>query len=194
MNTADLHALLSNATFLLHLISIDRELAEKTRRKRCPHCGGALHFACYRRKIRLGESIEDFNLCLSLCCEKHDCRRRTNPQSVRFCGRSPFPLGVIVLAELFSQGPSKTRILRLCKILAVSERAVRNWLKGWRKLSSTSWWRERSTWNLPEWQDSALFRVALFFDGKWESPSTLFCAILSELSLFEFRFCRYFDT
>ncbi len=40
--------------FYLVLHRIDRELAEETRAKGCPFCGGALHYATYRRAPRGG--------------------------------------------------------------------------------------------------------------------------------------------
>lgn len=191
MNAEIWHPLLLCTSFLSLLVSIDRELAESCRYGRCPFCGGHLDAGFYRRKIRIGETAEDFGLCFNFCCRQADCRRRTMPRSVRFCGRSPFPWMVVALAELFSKGAPKKRVSVICQQLSVSERTVRSWLRRWRGISSTGWWRERLGRDLPEWKGSSLVRLAMFVIARDDAAAPdSFRAILDELSFLRFRFSR----
>ncbi len=191
MTITEWHPLLSCARFLKELISIDFDLSKSCRESRCPHCGSALHAGFYERKIRLGEFVEDFNRSYSLCCCARDCRKRTQPPSVRFCGRSPFPFAAIAIAEIFAKGPSPKRVSAICKLLDVAERTVRRWLQCWRGISGTSWWRARSDCGYPEWPGSVFVRLALFYAKDRKETAASMCAILGELSSLKFLFSRH---
>ena len=49
--------IVQRGTFFEHLRQIDEDLAEQTRRRGCPWCGGALHRAAYLRKPRGGPDL-----------------------------------------------------------------------------------------------------------------------------------------
>jgi len=188
MTRLEWHPLLSSTRFLSELISIDSELCDSCRKSACPHCGGALHAGFYVRKVRHGEAVKNFDICFSLCCSAKGCRKRTLPPSVRFCGRSPYLVAVIALAEIFAKGPSPKRIAIICELLGVAERSIRRWLRSWRGITKTSWWRERMSLDLPEWQESALARLVLFHAAREQDAALSLSAILRELSSLKFCF------
>ncbi len=71
--------------FFCTLELIDERLAVAVRSERCPHCGGPLHQANYRRKPRgmwLCGDGEASTLRHSLCCGRVGCRKRTLPHRV----------------------------------------------------------------------------------------------------------------
>lgn len=184
------HDLLSNASFLVKLVSIDLELLNNTREAKCSHCGGTLHAGFYERKLRVNVTnfVEQLYVCFSLCCSHEGCRRRTQPPSVRFCGRSPFPLAAIALAEVFCKGPSKKRVAKVCEFLGTHERTVRRWLNGWKGITPTAFWRERLGLVLPEYKDSNLMRIVFSFTTSQGETMSSVCAILLDLSNLKFDF------
>jgi len=151
MNTL---SLVSNASFLIYAMKIDLQLAENTKQKNCPSCGGKLHYARYQRKGRIGdlempadrEGLLDWDTFHSLCCTREGCRKRVRPPSVRFAGQSPYSSATLLLAQLLTLGASQKSVLALCKILQVSERTVRRWLRGWEYIHAKSiWWRRQGS-------------------------------------------------
>lgn len=88
------------------LYKIDLDMAEQARSRRCPFCGGPLHYANYQRKPRGGppDLHEAFEIRLSLCCGRDGCRCRTTPPSVRFWGRRVYWAPVLLLITALRQG------------------------------------------------------------------------------------------
>ena len=76
------------ASLWLFLLSVDQDLAERTRQQPCP-CGGRLHRANYPRKPRGCDQDlpQDYDSRFSFCCDRDGCRKRITPPSVRFLGR-----------------------------------------------------------------------------------------------------------
>jgi len=144
---------LADARFLDFAAALDLELAIKTRKAGCPFCGYTLHFARYQRKGRVGPGIavpKGWEFFYGLCCSAEGCRKRTRPPSVRYAGRSPHSACLMLLAHLLSSGPSQRSVAALQKVLAVSERTLRRWLRIWHRLhQSSTWWRKlASIWSL----------------------------------------------
>ncbi len=98
-------ALLADARFHNLLLALDRDLAAAARAKGCAHCGGVLHSARFRRKLRGSPAgvDEDYDHRLSFCCAVELCRRRMTPPSFRFLGRKVF-LGVVVVLGAICAG------------------------------------------------------------------------------------------
>jgi hypothetical protein len=124
----------------------DVEFAEEARKKGCPHCGGSLHYGRYYRKFR---SLPDFEppegwaLFASLCCSREGCRKRVRPLSLRYAGRSPHSVAVLLLCRFLKSGGSQKSTSALCKLLGISPRTVSRWLRLWRAAHSRSvWWRK----------------------------------------------------
>jgi hypothetical protein len=137
---------LLNAKFLMLLVQMDREIAEHFRRqKRCQYCGGALHLACYFRKVRLpgviAMSIPDLGFSFSFCCSNRVCRRRHRPPSLRFAGSSPNMLALVALVDLLNAPGSELKLQKASGLLGLSLRTLKRWLKFWRRSKSCSWWR-----------------------------------------------------
>jgi len=65
------HELPRNASFWAFLFSIDQDIAEQARQRKCP-CGGCLHRANYPRKPRGGgeDLPQEYDFRLSFCCER----------------------------------------------------------------------------------------------------------------------------
>lgn len=109
---------------------IDVEVANKTRAKRCPRCGGPLHWGRYGRKPR-GEGVdveipEEFRQRLSLCCGR--CRKRTLPSSCLYLGRKVFWGCAVMLVTAAAQGLGTHTITELCARFEVSRRTVKRWV------------------------------------------------------------------
>lgn len=135
--------LLRSASFFEVLRRIDVDLAEAARLAGCC-CGGALHYARYRRKPRGGPSGLSRACCLreSLCCSVDGCRRRSRPASVRFLGRKVFFGVVVLLVPILRDGLTPARFRRLEKALPVSRRTVQRWRRWWREIVPlTRFWR-----------------------------------------------------
>lgn len=140
--------LLQSVSFFRVLHCIDQDLAEACRQAGCPFCQGPLHRAAYLRKPRGGpqEIPEEYQVRLSLCCGRQDCRRRVLPPSCLFLGRKVYWSAVIVVAlSLRQQRLGGYSINRLQRMFSIS----RNTLIRWRHYfsaefpSSTTWQRLR---------------------------------------------------
>lgn len=137
------HRLLSHPNFLLLLLTIDRDLAEKVREDGCP-CGGRLHAAHYHRKPRGGTAgpDRDFSLRLSFCCDVDGCRCRSTPPSLRFLGRRVYLGVVVVLVTALRQGPSPREHAALQKHLGVDRRTIVRWQAWWKDhFPATRFWK-----------------------------------------------------
>lgn len=97
---------LGNNSLFLNLYELDKLTAQQYREKRCPFCGGPLHFANYLRKPRgeLCDLPEEYFIRFSLCCGSPGCRKRVIPHSCRFMDRKVywFPVIVSVVSDLQS--------------------------------------------------------------------------------------------
>ena len=84
------------------LTRIDEDLAASQASQACPHCGvGRLHRANYSRaalgvSTKLGREARRF----SLCCNKDGCRKRVQPDSVRYFGRRHYVAPVFLLVAI----------------------------------------------------------------------------------------------
>jgi hypothetical protein len=147
------HNLLRDSRFFLLLLSFDRELADRVRVRRCPHCGAALHSARYERKPRgLPEGLpQEYDLRESLCCSADGCRRRVRPPSLRFFGRRVYLGPVFVLSCVMIHGITEKRAAVLRELVGVSIRTLRRWRAWWRKAfpSSGFWQAMRSRFAPP---------------------------------------------
>jgi len=115
--------ILTDKSLFTLLYQIDQKLAEQTRSRGCPYCGGPLHYANYRRKPRGGppDLEEAFEVRFSLCCGAEGCRHRTLPPSVRFWDRrvywAPVVLLVAALRQLKNRNITLERIKSICGAL-----------------------------------------------------------------------------
>ena len=127
------HQFLSNPTFLLLLLAIDRNLAEKVRVQGCA-CGARLHAAHYPRKPRGGPPCPDphFTLRLSFCCDVDGCRCRSTPPSVRFLSRRVYLGVLVVLITALRQGPTPTGYAVLQNHFGVDRRTIARWQAWWK--------------------------------------------------------------
>jgi hypothetical protein len=141
------HKFLFNASFYTVLMSIDRELAEKERRKGCCHCGGKLHQSHYPRSP-LGVPIEfrfHFEERFSFCC--FNCRKRSTPSSVRFFGRRWFPGPIFILISALMMGINERRLAQIKRHfgVVVSESTWKRWRYWWRKVfPTTEFWKSQA--------------------------------------------------
>ena len=124
--------IIRDAAFYRALFAIDQDLAEETRRKGCPFCGGALHYAKYPRVGRGGPDglAAELRQRLGLCCGRAGCRRRVLPPSCLFHGRR-WHWGAVVLVAmtLLQQRTSGWNVDRLMGRLGIS--ASRSTLVRW---------------------------------------------------------------
>jgi hypothetical protein len=113
------------------LTKIDADLAMQACAQGCA-CGGALHRADYRRKVRgmyRAVSIEAKRD--SFCCAKEGCRRRVTPGSVRFLGRRIYAGFIVVLLTALRHGVSAGRVTVLQEHLGVDRRTLERWRAWW---------------------------------------------------------------
>jgi hypothetical protein len=137
------HRFLSSPTFLLLLLAIDRDLAEKVRSGGCP-CGGRLHAANYPRKPRGGPQCPDpeISLRLSFCCDVDGCRCRSTPPSARFLGRKVYLGVMVVLITALRQGPTPKGYAELRDRFGADRRTIARWQTWWKKtFPVTRFWK-----------------------------------------------------
>jgi hypothetical protein len=137
------HRFLSSPSFLLLLLTIDRDLAEKVRSAGCP-CGGTLHSANYPRKPRGGPPCPDpaFSLRHSFCCDVDGCRCRSTPPSVRFLGRRVYLGVLVVLITAMRQGPTPKGYAELRDRFGVDRRTIARWQAWWKEFfPGTNFWK-----------------------------------------------------
>lgn len=132
--------LVGDATFYHVLERIDDDVAEATRRERCPNCGGVLHRARYPRKPRGGPADlpTSYDRRASYCCAREGCRKRATPPSVRFLGRRVYLGAVVVLASAMQHGVSAFRAARLKELLGASRQTLERWRTWWLEAFPTS--------------------------------------------------------
>lgn len=133
----------SAATFWSFLLSIDQDLAERSRQKGCS-CGGRLHSANYRRAPRGGPADLPEQCChrFSFCCDRDGCRKRVTPPSVRFLGRKVYLGAVVVLISAMRQGPTPRRVSEISKLFGVDAATVARWRAFWREhVPNTPYWK-----------------------------------------------------
>lgn len=138
--------IVGRVTFFELLWQFDVDLAEETRRKGCPRCGGRLHRAAYDRKPRGVEIPEEFCRRLGLCCGEGDCRRRTLPPSCLFFGRRVYWGCILLVVVALRQGrPESYSANRLRRLFGVSRRTIVRWMAHFRDVvpSSPCWQRVR---------------------------------------------------
>jgi uncharacterized protein with PIN domain len=136
--------LLIDAGFYGLLKKCDEDLAATVKGTRCQHCGGALHWARYRRKPRgVPPGVKpQAHWRMSFCCSEDLCRRRTTPPSLRFLGRRVYVSTVVVVISVMRCGATPTRLRRLQELIGVSRRTVLHWQQWWRcTLPQTPFWR-----------------------------------------------------
>ena len=125
------------------LRQVDADLAARTRKAGCPHCGGALDDGGWLRKPRgcevdLPEKVRRRH---GLCCRA--CRRRVLPPSAVFLDRKVY-LGAVVLMSIAARQRrlvgSTANALR--KLFGVSKDTLGRWLAFFRvDLPASDRWR-----------------------------------------------------
>ncbi len=135
--------ILDDARFFSWLLRCDRNLADKARQQGCPHCGGRLDQANYRRKPRglPAKADPQLEVRFSFCCCRDGCRHRVTPPSLRFLGRRVYSAAAVVLAD----------ILRCGRQLGVSCRTLRRWRRWWQTTFAASgfWQAARGLLDVP---------------------------------------------
>jgi hypothetical protein len=106
---------------------IDDELARKAKQQDCPHCGGPLDFARWRRNPRGHQIPRSWATRHGLCCRK--CRKRVLPPSTLFLGRKVY-LGAVVLISVAAKQRrlvgGTARALR--RMFGVAKETLARWL------------------------------------------------------------------
>jgi len=135
--------LLDSGSFWSLLLSIDKDLAERTRQKSCT-CGGRLHCANYPRSPRGGphDLPEEYHRRFSFCCDRDGCRKRMTPPSVRFLGRKVYLSAVVILISAMRHGPTPRRVRELSRLFGVDAATIGRWQAFWRDhVSRTPFWK-----------------------------------------------------
>jgi hypothetical protein len=136
------HNLFRDASFWAFLFSIDQDLAKTVRQKACP-CGGRLHSAKYPRKPRGRDDLPaEYASRLSFCCDRHGCRKRVTPPSVRFLGRKVYLAAVVILVAAMRQGPSPRRVRELSQRFGADRQTIARWRTFWEEhFPQTQFWK-----------------------------------------------------
>ena len=142
-----LPVLLQKATLFHLLYLIDTDLSASKRQQGCPHCGGPLYRAHYRRKPRGGPRVPD-EYCVrqSLCCGKEGCRRRCLPGSCLFMGRRVYwRCVVLVVMALRQRRPDAASAGQLVRMFEISRKTLVRWFDYFRDVfaQSQEWQRVR---------------------------------------------------
>jgi hypothetical protein len=132
--------LLGDRAFHEFLLTIDIDLAARTRAAGCLACGGPLDAGHFQRKPRGGpEGLgEEQDRRFDFCCRRDGCRKRHLAPSVRFLARRVY-LGVVVLLASAMQHGSSPRRLR--EELGISGRTLKRWRRWWQEtFPATGFW------------------------------------------------------
>jgi hypothetical protein len=157
------HDLLHSRSFWSFLTSIDRDLAERTRRNACS-CGGRLHCSNYPRAPRggPGDLPEEYRYRFSFCCDRDGCRKRATPPSVRFLGRKVYLGAVVILISAMRQGPAPWRARELSRLFDVDAATIARWQTFWRdQFPQTPFWKIARARLVPVFEIVALPRSIL---------------------------------
>ena len=157
------HHLPRDASFWLFLFSIDRDLAEGTRKEAC-ECGGRLHSANYPRKPRGGpdDLPDSYRVRLSFCCDRDGCRKRATPPSVRFLGAKVYLAAVVILVTAMRQGPTPRGARELSRLFGADRRTIARWQLLWcEHFPRTAFWKAARGRLVPAVQIVALPRSLL---------------------------------
>lgn len=131
---------------LLH--RLDEELAQESRQRRCPFCGGPLHQSNYARKPRgeMSPLPEAYLVRLSNCCGRPGCRRRVLPGSVKFLGRKIYWGSIhLVAMALRQQRPGGWSAHQVMLHLGIPAKTLSRWARYWRETfpNTPAWQRLR---------------------------------------------------
>ena len=136
-------ALPRGVSFWSFLLSIDQDLAERTRQDGCA-CGGRLHRADYPRKPRgcRDRLPEEYLRRLSFCCDRDGCRKRVTPPSVRFLGRKVYLGAMVILIAAMRQGATPRRVHELSRLIGADRTTIARWQLFWQEhFPQTTFWK-----------------------------------------------------
>jgi len=147
---------LYSVTFFKVLFEMDLMLAGQVKARRCPRCGGPLHFARFLRNpvgcfIKLPE---EYRVRQGLCCGH--CRKRVLPASTLFMGRRcAYRCAVLIFLSLRQDGRRTTA--ELSHMLDIDVGTLRRWFVYFREefRFNDSWQRLRGFVS-PEVRDGCL--------------------------------------
>ncbi len=138
---------------------VDEDLAQAVHLQGCELCGSRLHRADYDRKPRGGPDsiLERWTRRASFCCEKHGCRKRHTPPSVRFLGPKVYVGVYVVLVAAMMYGPNARRVGQLHAVLGIDQRTLRRWREWWLEgFVSSRFWRSARGRFLPVLDESQM--------------------------------------
>jgi hypothetical protein len=157
------------------LSRMDFDIAERSRGRGCPHCGGCLHSARYPRMPWCTKSLSpDWDRRYSFCCANKRCRRRTTPESVRFFGRRLYPAVFVVLVSALMHGVTGRRLQTIRTALSVDRRTLERWRRWWREtFPQTRFFKEVQARLLPPVDQDSLPQSLLLRFGKGSLDSVV---------------------
>jgi hypothetical protein len=151
---------LTSAPLFKILFGIDCDLAEKTKKKGCPNCGGRLHQAHYGRKSRGSSSPLPEEVCkrLGLCCGREGCRKRVLPPSCLFFGRKVYWGAIILFVVALKQRQlSRYNAAQLRERFGVSKETIQRWIDWFcEEFPKTDRWRRLRGLVSPSVQNNAI--------------------------------------
>lgn len=123
-----LRKVLQEVSIFRSLFLRDLKLAEQTRARGCPVCGGRLHRGHYQRKPRGSPIPVAYCVRMSLCCGREGCRHRVLPPSCLFMGRKVHSRVVILVVMYLHQRGSPRRTLeQIEELCGVAVRTTVRW-------------------------------------------------------------------
>lgn len=151
------HKFLCSSSFHTLLISIDRSLAEATRKKGCS-CGGRLEQSNYPRSPFgvPSQFRSNYEQRFSFCC--HTCRKRATPPSVRFFGRRWYPAPLLLLISILMGSINDRRLKQVKRYfgITVSESTWKRWRRWWREgFVETRFWK-KARGSIPEYSEKGM--------------------------------------
>ena len=158
------HELHRSGSFWSFLLSIDKDLADSTRKQGCS-CGGRLHCANYPRAPRGGPDHlpEEYRCRFSFCCDRDGCRKRMTPPSVRFLGKKVYLVAVVILISAMREGPTPRRVHELARLFGVDRRPSRDG-----RPSGATTFRRRLSGNLHEVASCRLLKSSFCLCRCWK--------------------------
>ena len=163
------------------LYNLDKEEAQRVKKRNCLDCGGKLDSSNYLRKPRGFETQKRFEVRFSFCCR--NCRKRHTPKSLRFLGRKVYWFFVVVLSS-YQVEQRQESIFKLSNLLRLCERTLCRWIWQWnsRVAFSSIWKKLKGLLQLPLLGDKFITELWSHFELSEDKLETKILHLLNFLS------------
>jgi len=164
------------------LIVIDGLIAMLVRARRCPHCGGRLDAAPFRRSVWGSDDVEATEvLRQSFCCSREGCRRRVTTPSVLFWGRLRYAGALVLRVGCEPAGSAEATAVQ--KMVGCHPKTARRWRERVAGLLETPTGKVIAGWMpWPEGRPRTVARMVASWAGGWAHQAARWMLLIHPLT------------